>query len=392
MTMTMTTNILMLGHSYVVALNRRLCRELALAGGDRLDVTVAAPAFFQGDLQPIRLERADEADEPYRLEGVPTRLSKVPHVFFYSGKLRGLLRSRRWDVVHAWEEPYIAASAQAALHTPRGSALIYSSFQNLPKHYPPPFNLIERYCLRRASGWTAFGQTIADNLRDRPGYRERPTRTIPLGVDVEVFRPDDAARRRVLQSLGWTDSGPPVVGFLGRFVPQKGIALLLDALDRLEPGSWRALWVGGGVLEGTLRAWAERHGERVRVVTGVGHDAVPGYLCAMDLLAAPSQTTPKWKEQFGRMLLEAMAAGVPVVASDSGEIPFVVDDAGRIVPEADASSWVAALRDLIASPAQRQELAARGLARARDVYAWPIVARQYLDFYEQVRSTPVACS
>lgn len=388
----MTMRILMLGHSYVVALNRRLCRELALAGGDRLDldVTVAAPAFFQGDLKPIRLEL--EENEPYHLEAVPTRLSKVPHVFFYSGKLRRLLRGRRWDVVHAWEEPYIAASAQVALHAPRGSALIYSSFQNLPKRYPPPFNLIEQYCLRRASGWTAFGQTIADNLRDRPGYRERPLRTIPLGVDVEVFRPDDAARQSILQSLGWSSSGPPIVGFLGRFVPQKGIALLLDALDRLEPGSWRALWVGGGVLEGTLRAWAERHGERVRVVTGVGHDAVPAYLNAMDLLAAASQTTPKWKEQFGRMLLEAMAAGVPVVASDSGEIPFVVDDAGCVVPEADTSAWVATLRDLIASPAQRQDLSARGLARAREVYAWPIVARQYLDFYEQVRSTPVVCS
>ena len=102
--------------------------------------------------------------------------------------------------------------------------------------------------------------------------------------------------------------------------------------DRIEPTAWRALWVGGGAMEGMLRDWAARHGDRVRIVTGVGHDRVPGYLNAMDLLAAPSQTTPRWKEQFGRMLLEAMAAGVPVVASDSGEIPHVVKDAGRVVP------------------------------------------------------------
>src|SRR6266446_2974405 len=156
----MKMNILMLGHSYVVALNRRLCREVALAGGDRLDVTVAAPAFFHGDLQPIRLEPRD--GEPYRLEPVPTRLSKVPHVFTYSGKLGGLLRGRPWDVVHAWEEPYILASAQVAYHARPGAALVYSSFQNLPKTYPPPFHWIERYCLARASGWTAFGRTVAD--------------------------------------------------------------------------------------------------------------------------------------------------------------------------------------------------------------------------------------
>jgi glycosyltransferase involved in cell wall biosynthesis len=376
----MKRQLLMIGHSYVVALNRRLCREVALAGGGRLDVTVAAPAFFQGDLQPIRLER--QGDEPFALEPIPTRLSKIPHLFTHGRKLGSLLRGRRWDVVHAWEEPYILASAQIAYHTRQEAALVFSSFQNLPKTYPPPFRQIEQYCLRRASGWTAFGRTVAENLRERPGYRDRPMRTIPLGVDLDVFRPDVEARRATLQTLGWSEGGPPVVGYLGRFVPQKGIELLMRALDQVEPSTWRMLWVGGGPMEGALRSWAERYGDRVRVVTGVGHDAVPAHLAAMDLLAAPSQTTPRWKEQFGRMLLEAMGTGVPVVASDSGEIPHVVDDAGRIVPEADEPAWVAALRDLIESPTRRRELGERGLARAQDRFAWPIVAREYLEFFD----------
>jgi phosphatidylinositol alpha-1,6-mannosyltransferase len=383
----MKTKILMLGHSYVVALNRRLCRELAIAGGDRVEVTVGAPAFFQGDLGPIRLDQGH--DEPYRLEPIATRISKIAHVFTYSKKLGSLLRGRSWDVVHAWEEPYILASAQVAYHTRRDARLIFSSFQNLPKTYPPPFRQIERYCLRRASGWTAFGRTVAENLRDRPGYRERPMRTIPLGVDLGVFRPDVEARRGVLKALGWSEPGPPIVGYLGRFVPQKGIDLLLRALDRLPPGRWRALWVGGGPMEATLREWAGRQGDRVRVVTGVGHEEVPAYLNAMDLLAAPSQTTPRWKEQFGRMLLEAMGSGVPIVASDSGEIPYVVDDAGRIVPEADEPAWVAALQDLVENPTVRHDLRERGLARAREVYDWPIVARQYLEFFEQLRDAAI---
>lgn len=379
----MKTKILMLGHSYVVALNRRLCREVAIVGGDHVDVTVAAPAFFQGDFGPITLDRG--AGDPYRLEPIPTRFSKVAHLFTYSRALGRLLRSQSWDVVHAWEEPYILASAQVALHAPRAARLIYSSFQNLPKNYPPPFREIERYCLKRASGWTAFGQTVAENLKERPGYRDRPTSTIPLGIDLDVFRPDNQARRHRLQTLGWSEAGPPIVGFLGRFVPQKGIDLLCRVLDQLDPAGWRVLWVGGGPMEGTLRDWAGRHGDRVRVVTGVGHDQVPGYLNAMDVLVAPSQTTPRWKEQFGRMLLEAMGCGVPIVASDSGEIPYVVTDAGRIVPESDESAWVAALRDLLESPTTRHDLRERGLARARDVYHWPIVARKYLDFFASVR-------
>jgi phosphatidyl-myo-inositol dimannoside synthase len=376
-------NLLLLGHSYVVALNRRICRELALASAGRVRVTVAAPSFYHGDLQPIRLEPVE--GDPYRLEPVATRLSKIPHIFFYGRRLRTLLRGERWDVVHAWEEPYILASGQIAYHTRRDACLVFSSFQNQPKSYPPPFNAIERYCLERASGWTAFGRTVGDNLRGRPGYRDRPSAVIPPGVDVGVFRPDSDARRAVFQSLGWPLDGAPVVGFLGRFVAQKGVELLQRALDRLDPASWRALWVGGGPLEASLRAWAGRHGDRVRVVTGVPHDGVPAYLNAMDCLAAPSQTTPQWREQFGRMLVEAMACGVPVMASDSGEIPHVVADAGRIVPEADETAWVVALRDLLASPHHRRELSERGLARAREVYAWPIIARKYLAFFEQLR-------
>lgn len=371
--------ILMIGHSYVVSLNRRLCRELALAGGPEVDVTVAAPATFQGDLGPIRLEGGE--GEPYRLERIPVRLSKSPHLFFYSAKLRRLLRDGHWDVVHAWEEPFILSGGQIAYWTPPDSALVYSSFQNQPKTYPPPFNLIERYCLRRASAWLAFGRTVAENLRDRAGYRDRPTRTIPVGVDLDVFRPDPDAGRRVLQGLGWQGPGPPIVGYLGRFVPQKGLSMLMRVLDRLGPGTWRALWVGGGPMEGELREWSAKHGDRSRVVTGVGHDAVPDYLNAMDVLAAPSQTTPAWREQFGRMLVEAMGCGLPVVASDSGEIPHVVADAGLILPEADEDAWVEAFRGLLASPERRLDLRARGLARARDEFAWPVVARKTLDFY-----------
>jgi glycosyltransferase involved in cell wall biosynthesis len=137
-------------------------------------------------------------------------------------------------------------------------------------------------------------------------------------------------------------------------------------------------------MESELRDWSARHPEHARVLTGVKHDEVPPHLNAMDLLAAPSQTRPNWREQLGRMLLEAMASGVAVVASDSGEIPHVVGDAGRIVPEADEPAWVAALMELTTDDALRRSLADRGLARAREVYDWPVIARQFLDFFRSL--------
>jgi glycosyltransferase involved in cell wall biosynthesis len=215
-----------------------------------------------------------------------------------------------------------------------------------------------------------------------PGYRERPSALGPLGVDVELFRPDPQAGQRVRAELGWSEPGPPVIGYVGRFVEEKGLRLLLRALEGLRP-AWRALFLGGGALEPELRRFAAAQGDRVRIVSAA-HDRVPAYMNAIDVLCAPSQTASHWREQFGRMAIEAFACGVPVVASDSGEIPYVVGDAGLVIGESDEVGFRAALAGLLEDPARRRELGARGLSRARDVYAWPHVARAHLDFIESL--------
>src|SRR5262249_22569742 len=155
--------------------------------------------------------------------------------------------------------------------------------------------------LKRASGWIAFGQTIEDTLSPLPHYSARTRRLISLGVDTDYFQPDAEARRHTRHHLGWNDSAPLVVGYLGRFVSEKGPDLLTQVLDRLQV-PWRAMFIGGGPLEGSLRHWGAKYGDRVRVITGITHAQVPDYLNAMDILCAPSQTTPKWREQMGRML------------------------------------------------------------------------------------------
>src|SRR5207249_1220721 len=98
----------------------------------------------------------------------------------------------------------------------------------------------------------------------RPGYASRPQRVIPLGVDLDRFHPDPATGLQIRRELGWADPGPPVVGFLGRFVPEKGLELLIRILDRLAT-PWRALLVGSGPLAEQLRMWSQRHADQVRV-------------------------------------------------------------------------------------------------------------------------------
>jgi len=367
-------------HSYVVTLNRRLANEMARVGTGSWEVTAVAPRFFHGDLSPIALQR--EPGEASHVEEVRALFSRSAHMFVYGPELREKL-ARGADLVHSWEEPYVFAGAEVALLTPRRVPLVFSTAQNLFKRYPPPFAQLERLVVARSAGWVAFGETVKQNLLARPGYARRPARYIPMGVDVELFQPDRAAGADFLRELGWEAQGAPVVGYLGRFVPEKGVELLRKVLERLTI-PWRALFVGGGPLEASLRAWGDRQGDRVRVVTGVPHARVPRVLNAMDVLCAPSQTTPRWKEQFGRMLAEGFACGVPVVTSDSGEIPHTAGDAGRVLPEADVESWISALAELLESPDRRRELSARGRERAVTRFAWPVVAREHLDFFESV--------
>ena len=368
--------LLTIGHSYSVALNRRLAQALAVRGD--WDVTVAAPQRFRGDFRVHEL--SVEPGARYALEALPARPTRPVHLMLYGSRLRELLQ-QSWDLVHCWEEPYVAAAGQLAGWTPPEVPLVFATFQNISKRYPPPFNWFERRTLGRADGVIAFGETVRATLLTR---RPRPARVrvIPPGVDTHHFVPDANARRQVRQSLGWGD-GTPVVGFLGRFVVEKGVGWLTRVLDEISR-PWRALFVGSGPLEPELREWAARHPTHAVIETGAGHDDVPRWLNAMDVLCAPSLTTSRWREQFGRMLIEAFACGVPVVASSSGEIPHVVGDAGIVVPEGDARRWQEAITSLLDDETVRRSLGEKGRRRAIATYDWSSIADQHAAFFDEV--------
>lgn len=367
-------------------MNRQLARALAVEGKGRWEVTAVAPRRFVGsnDIRPQSYQHV--ADEPVDVRVIPARWTGHVHFFHYQHReLRRVCRGG-FDLVHAWEEPYIRVGLQIARAVPAHVPLVYRTAQSLNKRYPFPFNWIERTCVRRMSAWICSGSLVEENLLRRPGYAQRPHLLAPLGVDVTLFHPNCAARNAVRGRLGWRDEAIPVVGYLGRFVPEKGLSMLMRSLDAL-PAPWLGLFVGNGPMLPELLEWAGRHAGRVQVCPEVTHDDVPAYLNAMDLLVAPSLTTPRWREQFGRMLIEAMACGVPVVGSSSGEIPHVVGDAGVVVPEGDEVAWTKAIQAVIDSPSRRAELSAAGLARAAERYAWPVVARQTLSFFESVLAT-----
>jgi len=378
--------ILTIGHSYCVAMNRGIVREVAR--DSNFEITVAAPKFFYGDLRPIAIE-PEPAGSPLKVVGLATTLSRYIHVFRYDGSaLRELLRSGDFDVVHAWEEPYVAAGFQIARALRNDSArFCFRTAQSYVKRYPPPFGYFERTVLARAQGWIAGASLVQKAMLDR-GYPGETGRVLNLAVDVGKFHPlPRDARAEVQRELALPN---PVIGFVGRLTKAKGLDVLMQAMDELGSSrEWGLLLLGSGEYQQKIERWAKDRGwsDRVRILL-VNHSDVPRYLGSMDLLVAPSQTMKNWREQFGRMIIEAFACGVPVIGSDSGEIPFVIGDAGVIVAEADPVALARSIDQLVQSAADRQELRERGIARVAQ-YSTTSIALQYREFYRWLADRPV---
>jgi glycosyltransferase involved in cell wall biosynthesis len=378
--------VLTIGHSYVVALNRAVAREVAR--DPDFEVTVAAPGFFHGDLRDLALE-TEPAGSPLRLVELDVQWSRWIHMFHYNHRqLRRLVGGGEFDVVHAWEEPYIYAGFQiarslAGMITP----FCFRTAQSNSKNFPPPFRFFERATLARSQGWIAGGDLVYEAMRTR-GYPADRGRILTLAVDTSIFQPIDDFRRLSLRNrLGLRS---PVIGYIGRLTSGKGLRVLMLAMDKIGGDRlWSLLLLGSGPLEPEILRWAETRGWSDRVIVVLAkHNDVPSYLGVMDLLVAPSQTMRNWKEQFGRMLIEAFACGVPVLGSDSGEIPYVIGEAGRIIPEEDVEGWAGAIIDLLEQPELRSELAARGMKRCIP-YSVATVAEQYRDYYRWLAEQPV---
>ncbi len=300
-------------------------------------------------------------------------LSFAIGIYFYP-KFPVLQRSLRREVCHIDEEPYNLAT-YLALRAAKavGARAVLFTWQNLARPYPPPFRQFEGYAYRHADAIIAGNRDAIAVLRAK-GYQGL-VRLIPqFGVDPQLFCPTEAPHQ-----------DPCVIGYAGRLVEQKGLLTLAEALADL-PGRWQLVLYGTGPLEEELRARFAVLGlaERVRFAGRVSSLEMPQCLAQMDVLVLPSLTRPNWKEQFGRILVEAMACGVPVIGSSSGEIPNVIGDAGLVFPEGDATALRAALGQLLGDASLRGELGRRGRQRVLAHYTQAHIAAETAALYRDV--------
>jgi glycosyltransferase involved in cell wall biosynthesis len=370
--------ILMISKALVAGNSQRKLEELAKYPD--VELTLVTPEHWCSDDGSKQvLERLHTRG--YRMVVTPMALNGNFHLHYYP-RLSQIMHEVRPEIVHIDEEPYNFATVQAMFLAQqcRASALFFT-WQNLNRPYPPPFRQMELYNYRHAATAIAGNRAAAEVLRSK-GY-QGTIHVIPqFGFDTDIYRRSTPRAARGLHDLF-------TIGFLGRLKEEKGLSLMVEVLTYL-PECCQAIFIGNGPMKSVLEEQAAKLGvgERVIFKPAVPTYEVPNELARLDVLVLPSLTRPNWMEQFGRVLAEAMACETPVIGSSSGEIPYMIGNAGLVFREGDAQELATCVHRLLEDAVLYADLAKRGRQRVLDNYTQEQIARQTYEVYLEMEKVP----
>lgn len=350
--------------------------------GQRVDLGVLTPPIWPGDpVDPSSPVPPKPAGASWRQFQLPAVWNGYQFRYFFSPlHLDRLLRGFRPQLVHVEQEPESLSLLQFGLFKLRHHyRLVFFSAENV---VPLRRGWVNRYVsFRSADAGIIESQGGFQRCR-RLGFRKGLANISPYGFSIEP-RSDQASGRREVFT----------VGYAGRLVPEKGVACFVEAVGVANSGSNQdctgprrveALLAGDGPLHDALISKP-----LVRMLGRLPREGMEQFWSSIDVLVLPSLTTPTWAEQFGRVIVEAMAKGVPVIGSSSGAIPEVIGDAGLVFPEGDSGALALAIEKLRDSVDLRVSLTNKGLERVRQLYTDSAVAEQTVLFYERVMNARI---
>ena len=294
------------------------------------------------------------------------------------GLLRAIRGMRKFDLVHAhWIVPN---GVIAAL----GSGPLAIGLHGSDVFLAERVRKIAAWALRRTRLLTGCSPELVDRVRAL-GFPEERSRVIPYGVDVDKFSPGPSGWR---ERLGIPADAPMVLS-VGRMATKKGFHILMQALpDILKTGAHVVL-AGGGDLLPDFQRKAEKH---LHLPGPVLRDTLPDLYRAADLFVLPAVHDSKGNvDGLPNVILEAMASGLPVVASGISGIPLAVEHerTGLLVPEKDPAALSAAILDLLSNPERAREMGERGRRKAEAELTWDVVASRYREGYVSALSMPI---
>lgn len=377
--------VLVLSHSYIMKPYRR--KFALIAERPNVTLRVITPTRWYESFQDIVFQR--EPDTSCEEFPCPIRFSGYGSRFYYRRGVKSHFRDFQPDIIHLEEEAW-SLNALQTVHLKRkycpNSRFIFRTSLSIP--IKQRFGVLPVWIEHRVFRETdrAFPLSVnAGKILTNRGYTGQQT-PFPNGVDVRHFYKMDVSELR--NSLRLKDCF--VIGYVGRLLRMKGIDTLLEALVCLVSQdtaayTYKLLIVGQGEDKSHFQEIAQTLGisEQVVWIDAVPPEEVPAYINCMDTLVLPSRTTAKWVEFFGRVLIEGMACEVPVIGSDSGEIPHVIDNAGLVFPEADADALAERIRQIAHDASLRNTLVARGLTRIEN-FTWETIAERTYQVYQEL--------
>jgi glycosyltransferase involved in cell wall biosynthesis len=350
----MSRRLLAISHPCVVGVNQEVYRELRRRGWE---VTLVVPRTWRHEYSPdpVVPEPIDGLEGALRL--TPVALAGRPQRHVYLTVCRSLCRRARPDVAFIEAESFSLAAIQWSRALFReGVPFGVQAAENIDRALPAPVRWQRARVLRQAA-FVAARADGAGRLARSWGARGE------VGLAPHAVPGWELAPER--------EDRPFTVGYAGRLVESKGLLDLLAAVRSLE-APVELLLIGNGELRGRLEG-QRLPGSAVRVLDDIPHEQMAGGYARFDVLVLPSRTTPTWKEQFGRVIVEALWCGVPVIGSDSGEIPWVIEQTGGglVYPEGDSEALADRLRQLRADPELRRRLASTGRERVEALFSLP---------------------
>jgi len=328
----------------------------------------------------------------YKADRVVTRILQILiGPTYYMAGLEKELRDK--DIAHVAELTH-AFSYQAIMAKKKyGLKVVVTVWENIPYNYRNENTIFrkkyKKEVINNADIFIAVTNRTKEALLEED-IPEEKIKVIPAGVDTDKFKPRKKDKE-LLSYFGLTENDV-IILFVGRLAKEKGIDYLLLASKKiledraLKEQNIKFLFVGRGPEKLKVKKFIEHFGglKRFVLIDSLPYDQVPNIYNLADIFVLPSIPTAYWQEQFGMVLVESLASGIPVISTLSGSIPDVIGDAGILVQPYDFLSLYQNMKKLILMPNLRKELASKARKRAEEKFNARLVAEQYKSLYENI--------
>jgi len=357
-------------------------RFYELAKNQEVELTIVTPKKWKTDLYVMDCEKP--RNDSLRIVPLRCLLTGLESFYFYGFGLLRIICKLKPDIIHVEQGADAFSYFQTILFSKlfsKKSKRMFFTWVNWDANIRFPLTFFERYNLKYSNCTICGNHDAAEILREK-GFKGL-IRVLPqLGVDTVFFRKMNADDLR--KSLGIDGF---CIGFLGRFVEEKGLLFLLEACSQIK-GEFNILLVGDGPFKPKLNEEANKLNllSSLIFVPPMMNEYVVPYINCMDVLVLPSFEISTWKEQFGHVLIEAMACGVPVIGSSSGEIPNVIGDAGLIFKEKDVQDLKEKIELIMNDTGLASKLSRKGLDRVKEKYTNKKIAEETLAIYKELLS------